>query len=253
MRIDSQKNSKLNEKLPIICKQNQNSSKSPKTSKEPLIRVRKDLHTPIPQSECLSNKSLNNTNKSVSNSMLNNTQSANRRINSPRRSKINENDLSKVSVKQEPLTDNSIGQVLTTHLKRQSEQLNETATFSPLNIPNLSANSSLEQCSTSTPDVDSLSLSSKQSSPSSVISKWQSFWNKKKMACQNKASTEETRYQTRANTKKYNIAECSRKRKQSDSVNVDNGNKRLCDSFNKRMSNPLVSIISNKYLSLKYF
>lgn len=234
-RLDSKSTSKSNIQPLIILSKNESLTKSPNIIKEPIIRVRNDLHSP-----CSVSKFKKKTSKFIYNipPMLKNTN-----VNLPSCSKTlvdKDNDLIGVYIKQEPLINDSLEYQNVQH-KRQSN-INETI-FSPLNIPNESTNLLLEQCSSSKRvenNVESMS-SNKQSTLSNDASKWQLFWNKKKTSNQNKEKGESTnnkvvgktdRYQTRAITKRENTIDLSRKRKQD--ISIDDSKRKLRKSDRKQ-------------------
>jgi len=164
-----------------------------------------------------------------------------------------ETDLNTLSsIKQEHLTDDyaqsrvSISRKHNDRLKRMDESI-----FSPLNIPDISANSLLEHHSSSKTVEDNLNaLNCKPSTSGNDASVWKSFWNKKKVQCQVKGKSDKQgnskithevkenkeRYQTRARTRKENAAILNRKRKQD---GVEESNKKICTR--KKILESLVS------------
>lgn len=251
-RLDFKLTSKLNIQPPITLSKNESLAKSPNIIKEPIIRVRNDLHLPGSVS-----KLKKKTNKLIHNIL---PMSTNTSINLPSCSKTpvdKENDLTGVSIKQEPLINDSIECQNIQH-KRQSNLINETI-FSPLNIPDERANSLLEQSSSLKRvenNVDLLS-SNKLSNLSNDASKWQLFWNKKKMSSQNKEKGESSnnkvvgktdRYQTRAITKRENTIDLSRKRKQD--VSIDDSKRKLRKNDRKQ---DIFNTSVSKYLKYNTF
>lgn len=251
-RLDFKSTSKLNIQPPITLSKNESLAKSPNIIKEPIIRVRNDLHSP-----CSVSKLKKKTSKLVHNIS---PMSTNININLPTCSKTlvdKENDLIGVSIKEEPLINDSIECQNVQH-KRQLNLINETI-FSPLNVPDESTNLLLEQCSSSKCVENNVELfnSNKLSTLSNDASKWQLFWNKKKMSSQNKEKGESLnnkvvgktgRYQTRAITKRENTIDLSRKRKQD--VSIDNSKRKLHKNDRKQ---DIFNTSVSKYLKYNTF
>lgn len=223
MRLESNSNNKL------CTNENKNSSKSLKTKKKPIIRVRKDLHKSC--SVSLSDNFSNNTNNILDNVMVS-------------------------FVKQEPSSDGSMECAeLNSHSNKPSTKCTNETMYSPLNIPNLSESSFQQHSTPEALEGNSNSLNCEPSCSNTAANKWKSFWNKKKSASEarGKSDSQENvkksnsvdvkdRYQTRANAKRENATENNRKRKQ-DSVIVEDRSKRLCYADRKNELNPLVSNI----------
>lgn len=252
VRLGFRSASKLNIQLPVTSSKNEGLAKSPNIIREPIIRVRNDLHSP-----CSISKFKKKTSKLVHNLP---PVSINTNINLPSCSKTlvhKENDLIEVSIKQEPLINDSIECQNIQH-KRQSNLINETI-FSPLNIPDERTNSLLEQCSSSKRAENNVELlsSNELTTLSNDASKWQLFWNKKKISSRNKEKGESSnnkvvgktdRYQTRAITKRENTIDLSRKRKQD--VSVDNSKRKLRKNDRKQ---DLFNTSVSKYLKYNTF
>ncbi|XP_025407831.1 myb-like protein A isoform X3 [Sipha flava] len=230
----------------VISNENKYSYKNLKTKKKPIIRVKKDLHKS--SSASLSNNSLHNTNI-ISDDV---TEPAKKNINSFTCSKI-ENERRKSSIKQEHFSDDSMDfqNFNSPSNKSLSKQNNETI-FSPLNIPSLNENVIQQQSTPIDLETNSISVHCEPSCSNTAVTKWKLFWNKKKLACENKgksckqenvnfsnADKIKNRYQTRALVKRENATENDKKRKQN-TVNVEDKNKRLCYEDRENILNPLI-------------
>lgn len=249
-------NNKLNEQLLGNCSKNQNSLSSSKPVTKSFIRVRKDLHT---TSFVESNNKNFNINESTQNNVLNSKTNTN--VNSPSSSKITCNrsyNQNQIVIKQEPITDESAQcKTFSSHMSRhQSNQINESI-FSPFNVPNLSTHSVSVENSTLNIVAARIDPLCQPSTSNDAVSEWQSFWNKKKIADQEKkknnkrghvhsktdVEVKKERYQTRAITRKDNNEENNRKRKQNGNSN-DVCSKKICSKDIEISTIPLVSAIS---------
>lgn len=243
-----------NVQLPVMCKEN--SSNSLKVNK-PKIRVREDLCISYSSN---SSNSMVLLNKPIENTVMNNintTVPLNKNLNSPSCSKSltdGENVLNMLSsIKQEHFSDDSaqsrvsISNKVNDRLKRMDESI-----FSPLNIPDISADSLSKHHSSPKTVEDNLnSLNCEPSTSNNDASIWKSFWNKKKVQSQVKGKSDKQnnithevkenkeRYQTRAITRKENASKLNRKRKQDGD---EESNKKICTR--NKILEPLVSNIT---------
>jgi len=236
-----------NVQLPVMC--NENSSNSLMTNK-PKILVRKDLHTSY--SGGSSNNSTTIIHKSNKNSVFNNintTVSLNKNFDSPGCSKattIKKNDLNaSASTKQECFIDDSgqSGVSISFKYNKHMKQMDESI-FSPLNIPDVSANSLLEDRSSAITTENNLNtLKCEPSTSSNNAFEWKSFWNKKKVQSQDKGKSDKQKSikitpEVKENKERYQTRAITRKRKQNGIVE---SNKKLCNRSN--VVEPLVSFI----------
>ncbi|VVC44565.1 Hypothetical protein CINCED_3A023705 [Cinara cedri] len=236
---------------PKMCIKN-NSLENKKKNEKPIICVRKDL---LKSPESSNNKYLRSTNKSI---ILNKTvRLANENIDLPSSSKIvnnSENGLNVLSFKQESLTGSFVECQAPKYLKfkHQSKHMNESILYSPLNVPNLNTDLTLDHQSTVIAIQDKVGTSNSESASSNnSASQWKSLkmdkQNRGKMGnkenfIENKnenISVKKERYQTRAIAKKENSVELSRKRKH-DGKSVDENNKKKCDENVKNVPIPLI-------------
>jgi len=244
-----------NVQLPVMC--NENSSNSLRTNK-PKIRVREDLHN-MSSSGGSSNNSTIILNKPNKNSIFNNintTVSFNKNFDSPgclKTTTIKKNDLNaSVSTKQECFIDDSNQSQVSISLKYNNhlKQMNESI-FSPLNIPDVSANSLFEDHSSPITIQNNLNtLKCEPSTSSNDAFKWKSFWNKKREQGQDKGKSDKQKSikitpEVKENKERYQTRAITRKRKQNGLVE---SNKKLCNRNN--ISEPLVSFIL--YISYEY-
>jgi len=237
-----------NVQLPVMC--NENSSNSLRTNK-PNIRVREDLHY-MSYSGGSSNDSTVILNKPNKNSVFNNINTTvpfNKNFDSPGCSKtttFKKNDINaSSSTKQECFIDNSDQSQVSISLKYNSylKQMKESI-FSPLNIPDVSANSLLEDHSSPITIENNLNtLKCEPSTSSNDTFKWKSFWNKKKVQSQNRGKSDKQKSikiapEVKENKERYQTRAITRKRKLNGIVE---SNKKLCNRNN--ILEPLVSFI----------
>ncbi|XP_026810301.1 protein PF14_0175 isoform X2 [Rhopalosiphum maidis] len=257
-----------NVQLPVC---NDNSSNSLKINK-PKIYVREDLCISYSGNSSNSTNILNKPNENTVMNNINITVPILKNINLTGCSKTSidrKTDLNTLSsIKQEHLTDDSVQSRVSIsrkhndRLKRMDESI-----FSPLNIPDISANSLLEHHSSSKTVEDNLNaLNCKPSTSSNDASVWKSFWNKKKVQCQVKGKSDKQgnskithevkenkeRYQTRAMTRKENASILNRKRKQD---GVEESNKKICTRkkiLESLVENSTETVVSFSYLKSRH-
>lgn len=247
--------SQSNVQLPVIC--NENSSNNLRTIKQK-IRVRKDLHI-MSNSGGSSNNSTIILNKPNTNTVFDNINTSmpfNENFDLPGCSKttiIKKNDLNASASKQKCFIDNSDqSQVSSISLRfnNNMKQINESI-FSPLNIPDVSANSLLEDHSSPINIENNLNtLKCEPSTSSNNAFEWKSFWNKKKVQNRDKGKSDKQKCikvapEVMENKERYQTRAITRKRKQN---GVVESNKKLCNRSN--ILEPLVSFIL--YISYEY-
>ncbi|XP_022178771.1 uncharacterized protein LOC111039529 [Myzus persicae] len=245
-----------NVQLPVNC--NEKSSNSLKINK-PKIRVREDLHM-----SCSGDSSnnfpniLNKPNENAVSNNINTTVPFDKNFDSPGCSNtttIKKNDLNaSSSTKQKHFTDDSVQSQVTVSLKykHQMKRMDESI-FSPLNIPDVSANSLLEHHSS--PKTTENKLNTLNCEPSTSCNdaiKWKSFWNKKKVQSQGKGISDKQKSikfatEVKENKERYQTRAITRKRKQN---GVVESNKKIC-SRNKILE-PLVENSSEIVVSFSY-
>ncbi|XP_008179404.1 probable serine/threonine-protein kinase DDB_G0282963 isoform X2 [Acyrthosiphon pisum] len=240
-----------NVQIPVMC--NEYSSNSLRTNK-PKIRVREDLHN-MSHSGSSSNNSMIIINKPNKKSVFNNINTTvpfNKNFDTPGCSKTaiqKNNPNASASTKQEYFIDDSDHSQVSISLKYNNhlKQINESI-FSPLNIPDVSANSLLEDHSSPITIENNLNaLKCEPSTSSNDAFKWKSFWNKKKIQSQDKGKSIKIAPEVKENKERYQTRAITRKRKQNGIVE---SNKKLCNRNN--ILEPLVENSSEIVVSFSY-
>jgi len=221
------------------------------------MQVRENVHN-MSYSGDSSNNSANIFNKPNENTELNNINTKvpfNKNFDSPSCSNtatIKENYVNaSSSTKQKYFADDSVQSQVSVSLKykHQMKRMDESI-FSPLNIPDVSANSLLHHSSPKISENNLNTLNCEPSTSSNDAFKWKSFWNKKKVQSQDKGKSDKqksikTATEVKENKERYQTRAITRKRKQN---GVVESNKKICNR--NKILEPLVSLII--YILHKY-
>jgi len=165
---------------------------------------------------------------------------------------IKKNDLNASAPKQKCFIDNPDQSKVSISFKYNNnmKQIDESI-FSPLNIPDVSANSLSEDHSSPVNIENNLNtLKCEPSTSSNNAFEWKSFWNKKKVQSRDKGKIDKQKSikvvpEVKENKERYQTRAITRKRKQN---GIIESNKKLCNRSN--ILEPLVSFIL--YISYEY-